>query len=45
MKVQTNLKAGEHCWNALNDLLKQPGDGTRQRKFCDCCAADPKCLR
>ena len=45
MKVKTEIKAGEHCWNALNDLLRNPGDGNRQRKFCECCAKDPWCLR
>jgi hypothetical protein len=44
MKVQTNVKAGEHCWNALSELLDKPKDGGRQRKFCDCCANDSKCL-
>jgi hypothetical protein len=45
MKVQTNVKAGNHCWIALNDLLQVPGDGNRQRRFCECCAKDPMCLR
>jgi hypothetical protein len=44
MKVKTNMKAGEHCHNALNDLLRDPRDGNKQRKFCDCCARDPYCL-
>ena len=45
MKVRTNVKAGEHCWNALSELVDRPSDGDRQRKFCNCCANDSKCLR
>ena len=44
MKVKTTVKAGEHCHNALNDLLRNPRDGNRQRAFCDCCSRDPYCL-
>ncbi len=44
MKTKTHVKAGEHCRNAFDDLLRNPQDGSRQRKFCDCCAGDPYCL-
>ncbi len=36
---------GDRCWGAFHSLLQNPGDGNRQRNFCNCCAADPMCLR
>lgn len=44
MKTKTHVKAGDRCHNAFNDLLRNPQDGNKQRKFCDCCARDPYCL-
>jgi hypothetical protein len=44
MKVKTTIKAGEHCHIAFNDLLNHPQDGNKQRKFCDCCERDSRCL-
>lgn len=35
---------GDHCRGALWDLYQNPTDGNKQRRFCDCCAADPYCL-
>jgi hypothetical protein len=54
MKTRTQVKAGQglryappggdHCRTALWELYQSPTDGNKQRRFCDCCAADPYCL-
>ena len=35
----------DRCWSTFNALLRNPGDGWSQQNFCNCCAADPMCLR
>ena len=54
IKMKTHVRAGQgvqyappgddHCRSALWDLYQHPTDGNRQRRFCDCCARDPRCL-
>lgn len=53
MKIKTQVKAGQgvqyapggdHCRSALWDLYQNQTDGNKQRRFCECCAADPYCL-
>jgi hypothetical protein len=54
MKIKTQVKAGQglkyappagdHCRTALWELYQSPTDGNKQRRFCDCCSADPYCL-
>ncbi len=44
LQVKTNLKAGDHCWNALSALVNDPKSHSKRDKFVDCCRNDKKCL-
>jgi hypothetical protein len=39
MRVKTNVKAGEGCWQALDTVEKKFSD------FTNCCQNDPDCLK
>jgi len=42
LKVKTNLKAGECCWNAYTTWMRS-GKSADWNNFVNCCNSDPNC--
>ena len=45
LKLKTGVKAGEHCWDAWNDLQQNPHQPSKIYTFVSCCRGDNKCLK